>query len=139
MNPKDTGTHIPPGGTGTQVPPSGTGTAIPPTGTGTAVPPATGTATGATGRPGPTTGMIPEYDEYIINSRRYTVCKAETARTLSKKSGEAKIFVVENGGRKFVIKLYMPGHSPNHTILDEVQKARGGFMINLHDHGRHRR
>lgn len=154
MNPKDTGTHIPPGGTGTQVPPSGTGTqvppsgtgtqvppsgtgtAIPPTGTGTAVPPATGTATGATGRPGPTTGMIPEYDEYIINSRRYTVCKAETARTLSKKSGEAKIFVVENGGRKFVIKLYMPGHSPNHTILDEVQKARGGFMINLHDHGR---
>lgn len=153
-NPQNTGTQVPPGtgtavpGTGTMVPPTGTGTSVPP-GTGTAVPPGTGTAvppgSGTAVPPGAgapassrlgTTSMIPEYSEYIINGIRYSVCVAETQKTLSKKSGEAKIFVVENGGRKFVIKLYIPGHSPNHAILDEVRKAKGGFLIGLHDHGR---
>lgn len=140
--PAGTGTSVPPSGTGTSVPPTGTGTSVPPSGTGTAVPPSGGTGTGVPkgGTAGAqrvgSTSMIPEYTEYVINGRRYTVCKAESARTLSKKSGESKIFVVENGGNKFVIKLYIPGHSPNHAILDEVQRARGGFMINLRDHGR---
>ncbi|MDO4319629.1 MAG: protein kinase [Bacteroidales bacterium] len=146
MERKDTGTQIPPpADTGTKVPSQpGTGTAVPPpSGTGTAVaPPSGGTGTGvpqagAAGQPRVgSLSMIPEYPEYVINGRRYTVCKAETARTLSKNSGESKIFVVENGGNKFVIKLYIPGHSPNHDILDEVQRAGGGFMINLRDHGR---
>lgn len=139
--PAGTGTRVPPRGTGTAVPPSGTGTAVPPSGTGTAVPPAgTGTAVspGAPGSSAPIggTALIPEYDEYVIKGIRYRVLPDLTAKTLAKKSGEAKIFVVENGGRKFVIKLYMPGHSPNHVILDEVQKAKGGFMIDLYDHGR---
>lgn len=133
------GTMVPPAGTGTAVPP-GTGTAVPPSGTGTAVPPSgTGTAVPPGGAPQPrlgTTSMIPEYSEYIIKGIRYTVLPDETRKTLAKKSGEAKIFVVENGGRKFVIKLYIPGHSPNHAILDEVCKAKGGFLIGLHDHGR---
>jgi len=139
-----TGTMVPPQqGTGTAVPPSaGTGTAVPPSqqGTGTAVPPSAGTGTAVPpGAPAATAGgtdMIPEYDEYVIKGIRYRVCREQTARTLAKKSGEAKIFVVENGGRRFVIKLYIPGHSPNHAILDEVQKAKGGFLINLYDHGR---
>lgn len=144
-----TGTMVPPaGGTGTSIPPKpGTGTAIPhgtgtavPSGTGTAVPPKGGTGTavpgaGASAASVSSTSMIPEYPEYIMKGIRYTVCAAETAKTLSKKSGEAKIFVVENGGRKFVIKLYIPGHSPNHQILDKIQKAHGGFLITLHDHG----
>ena len=127
-----TGTAIPPAGTGTMVPPAaGTGTAIPPAaGTGTAIPGATAVTAGAT------SGMIPEYDEYVIRGIRYRVCPQHTAKTLRKRSGEAKIFVVDNGGRLFVLKLYRPGHSPNHAILDQVQQAKGGFIIDLYDHGR---
>ncbi|MCM1037386.1 MAG: protein kinase [Bacteroides sp.] len=128
-----TGTAIPPAaGTGTMVPPAaGTGTAIPPSaGTGTAIPGATTVTAGAT------SGMIPEYDEYVIRGIRYRVCPQQTAKTLGKRSGEAKIFVVDNGGRLFVLKLYRPGHSPNHAILDQVQQAKGGFIIDLYDHGR---
>lgn len=136
-----TGTQVP-GGTGTQLP--GTGTAVPGTGTavpgtGTAVPGGTGTQMPGGGRrPGAPGSIsdIPLLEEYVINGIRYKVCQAESAKTLAKRSGEARIFVVENGGRRFCLKLYIPNHGPNHAILDKVQSAKGGFLVALRDHGK---
>lgn len=79
---------------------------------------------------------IPILDEYVINGIRYTVDKEESRRTLKTRSGEARILVVTNGGRKFVLKLYIPNHGPNHDILEKVKNARGGFLVALRDHGK---
>ncbi|MDE6333974.1 MAG: FKBP-type peptidyl-prolyl cis-trans isomerase, partial [Muribaculaceae bacterium] len=79
---------------------------------------------------------IPLLDEYIINGIRYKVDKDESRRTLKTRSGEARILVVENGGRRFVLKLYIPNHGPSHAILEKVKNARGGFLVNLRDHGK---
>lgn len=120
-----TGTQIP--GTGTQIP--GTGTQVP--GTGTAIP---GSGSQAK-RPG-TTSQIPVLEEYIIKGVRYVVDTEASIGTLANKSGEARIFVVTNGGRRFVLKLYIPNHGPEHTVLDKLQQAKGGFLVNLYDHGK---
>lgn len=134
-----TGTSIPGNGTGTSIPGNGTGTAIPNNGTGTAVP-GGGTGTMATGgnqsnRIG-STADIPLLAEYVINGIRYKVNQEKSSATLSRMSGEARIMVVENGGRLFALKLYIPNHGPDHHVLDKVQRAKGGFIVKLHDHGR---
>ena len=134
-----TGTSIPGNGTGTSIPGNGTGTAIPNNGTGTAVPDG-GTGTMATGgnpsdRMG-STADIPLLAEYVINGIRYKVNQEKSSVTLSRMSGEARIMVVENGGRLFALKIYIPNHGPDHRVLDKVQRAKGGFIVKLHDHGR---
>jgi len=104
----------------------------------TAVPGAGPTAVPGAGRtsaPGAISD-IPILDEYTINGIRYVVDKEESRRTLKTRSGEARILVVENGGRKFVLKLYIPNHGPNHAILEKVKNARGGFLVSLRDHGK---
>ncbi len=140
----NTGTRLPGAGTGTSLPQNtgtqlpGTGTKLP--GTGTQLPGATRTQLPDKMKPASRTvgslAMIPEYDEYTINGISYQVCREESRTTLSKKSGEAKIFIVKNAGNKFALKLYIPGHSPNHEILESVKKAGGGFFIKVLDHGK---
>lgn len=104
----------------------------------TAVPGAAPTAVPGGARPSAPGAIsdIPVLDEYVINGIRYKVDKEESRRTLKTRSGEARILVVENGGRKFVLKLYIPNHGPNHNILEKVKNARGGFLVNLRDHGK---
>ena len=104
----------------------------------TAVPGAAPTAVPGGARPSAPGAIsdIPVLDEYVINGIRYKVDKEESRRTLKTRSGEARILVVENGGRKFVLKLYIPNHGPNHNILEKVKNARGGFLVSLRDHGK---
>lgn len=130
--PNGTGTAIP-NGTGTAVP-SGTGTAIP-SGTGTAVPPGTGTGTadapaGRGRRPSGLVDQIHVNQQYIINGIIYNTIQAFPAT-----SGEARVLIVENGGNKFCLKLYIVGHTPDAALLNVVKQAQGGFLINLRDHG----
>lgn len=115
-------------------PVSGTGTAVP-LGTGTAVPPASGTGTadapaGRGRKPSGAVDNIPVNQQYTINGITYT-----TVQPIGTKSGEARVFIVENGGNKFCLKLYIVGHTPDATLLNVVKKAQGGFLINLRDHG----
>ena len=143
MNSNPTGTSIPPKDNGQSTMAPGSATMAP--GSATMAPGQATMAPGsATAAPGAapkashsvsSISMIPEYPEYVINGIRYKMCPAESAKTLAKKSGEAKIFVVENGGKRYVIKLYIPGHSPNHDILEAVKQAGGGFFITVYDHG----
>ncbi|MGN0223326.1 MAG: protein kinase, partial [Muribaculaceae bacterium] len=126
-----TGTAVAPG-TGTAVP-AGTGTAVAP-GTGTAMPPGgSGTADAPAGhgrRPSGLVDQIPVNQQYTINGITYS-----TIQALPATSGEARVIIVENGGNKFCLKLYIVGHTPDAALLNVVKKAQGGFLINLRDHG----
>ncbi len=117
-----TGTQLPGGvSTGTQMP--GTGTQMPGVNSGTQAPHGTG--------PMGTVDQIPELDEYIIKNVHY-----KTVDVIKKRSGEARVFVVENGGKKLALKVYISGHYPDTKILDIIQKkGQGGFLVNIYDHG----
>ncbi|MDE6287925.1 MAG: hypothetical protein K2M00_03965, partial [Muribaculaceae bacterium] len=74
--------------------------------------------------------IIPDLPEYTIGKFRFKNLGAVGAA-----SGEGRVFIVENGGNKFALKLYITGHTPDVSLLDAVKGAKGGFMINLRDHG----
>lgn len=74
--------------------------------------------------------IIPDLPEYTIGKFRFKNLGAVGAA-----SGEGRVFIVENGGNKFALKLYITGHTPDVSLLDTVKAAKGGFMIYLRDHG----
>lgn len=74
--------------------------------------------------------IIPDLPEYTIGQFRFKNLGAVGAA-----SGEGRVFIVENGGNKFALKLYITGHTPDTSLLDAVKAAKGGFMIYLRDHG----
>ncbi len=74
--------------------------------------------------------VIPDLPEYTIGQFRFKNLGAVGAA-----SGEGRVFIVENGGNKFALKLYITGHTPDTSLLDAVKEAKGGFMIYLRDHG----
>ena len=70
-------------------------------------------------------------DSYTLNDIRYKVKKV-----ISEGTGEAIVLLVENGGNEYVLKLYYPGISPNHAILDKVKNARAmNLFVATVDHG----
>ena len=60
-------------------------------------------------------------------------------KVISESTGEAQVLLVENGGNEYVLKLYYPGISPNHAILEKVKGARSAgnmnFLVATVDHG----
>ena len=70
-------------------------------------------------------------DFYTLNDIRYKVKKV-----ISEGTGEAIVLLVENGGNEYVLKLYYPGISPNHAILDKVKSVRAmNLFVATVDHG----
>ena len=130
--PQGSGTAIPPKGSGTAIPPKGSGTAVPPSGSGTAIPP-NGGGTGVPPKKGETFDNqkgIPLYDSYVIKGMTFKVLQ-----TVGKQTGEGRVFIVENGGVQFALKLYCQGYAPKPEVLDAVKGAGGGFLVYLRDHG----
>lgn len=110
----------------------GTGTSVA-SGTGTSVAQGTGTSVaGGGGAPAASqpSSAIPTLPEYIINGRKF-IC----VKPIGQVSGEGRVFIVENGGNKFAMKLYIKGHTPDAKVLDAVKDAAGGFLITLREHG----
>lgn len=75
-----------------------------------------------------------QYDtEYLIKGLNYRVIKA-----ISDGTGEAQIFLVENKGKQYVLKLYYVGIEPppNHQILEIIRRSpRSGLLVDIIDHG----
>ena len=70
-------------------------------------------------------------DSYVLNGIRYKVKKV-----ISESTGEAVVLLVENGGNDYVLKLYYPGISPNHDILEKVKSVRAmNLLVATVDHG----
>ena len=71
--------------------------------------------------------------EYLIGGLNYKVIDI-----LSEGTGEAQIFLVENKGEKYVLKLYYAGIEPppNHHILEIIrQTPHSGLLVDIIDHG----
>ena len=71
--------------------------------------------------------------EYLIKGLNYRVVKV-----ISDGTGEAQIFLVENKGKQYVLKLYYVGIEPppNHQILEIIrQTPRSGLLVDIIDHG----
>lgn len=72
-------------------------------------------------------------EEFILNGVKY-----KNEGVLSDSSGEAIVFTVTNGGRKYALKIYYydPDHRPNHEILEKISKLRdSGLLVNIVSHG----
>ncbi len=77
------------------------------------------------------TGSWP--DEFELNGVKY-----KNEGILSDSSGEAIVFTVSRGGKKYALKVYYydPDHRPNHAILDKISKLSGsGLLVNIISHG----
>lgn len=74
------------------------------------------------------------YDtEYLIKGLNYKVIDV-----ISDGTGEAQIFLVENKGKQYVLKLYYVGIEPppNHQILEIIRQTPGtGLLVDIIDHG----
>ena len=71
--------------------------------------------------------------EYLIKGLNYRVIKV-----ISDGTGEAQIFLVENKGKQYVLKLYYVGIEPppNHQIFEIIrQTPRSGLLVDIIDHG----
>ena len=71
--------------------------------------------------------------EYSIGGLNYKVIDI-----LSEGTGEAQIFLVENKGKEYVLKLYYAGIEPppNHHILEIIrQTPHSGLLVDIIDHG----
>lgn len=74
---------------------------------------------------------VPEYEEYVIEGIIY---KHEAV--ISNSSGEAKVVKVSANGKEFALKIYKPGHKPDHAVLQTLSQLKGnGFVIDIYAHG----
>lgn len=139
---KNTETQVPPSGTqvppsGTQVPPSGTavppsGTAVPPSGT--AVPPSGTVVPGAENPAG--AGRQVAFDDSKVTEFEINGVKFSKISVISGNSGEAKVYLVENKGRKYALKVYNAHQHPNHDVLERLKGLRGnGLTVDVFEHG----
>ena len=114
-----------------------TGTAVPEQHTAvagsTAIAAQTGTAvsTGSDHNSKSKVSDVPEYEEYVIEGISYRFDSI-----ISKQSGEAKIIHVSSEGKDFALKLYKPGHHPDHTVLQTLNKVKGNkLLVDIYAHG----
>lgn len=71
--------------------------------------------------------------EFELNGLKY-----KNEGVLSNSSGEAIVFTVTRGGKKFALKIYYydPDHRPNHAILEKIrQLGDSGLLVNIVSHG----
>ncbi|GHT34452.1 hypothetical protein FACS189434_10620 [Bacteroidia bacterium] len=71
--------------------------------------------------------------EFVLNKVKYQVVKI-----ISQGTGEAEIYLVENGSRQYALKLYYVGivPPPDHNIMEIVKKSAGaGLLVDTLDHG----
>lgn len=72
-------------------------------------------------------------DEFVLEGVKY-----KNEGVLSDSSGEAIVFTVSRGGKKYALKIYYydPEHRPNHAVLEKIRKLGGsGLLVNIVSHG----
>ena len=70
---------------------------------------------------------VPIYAVFVLNKVMY-----RNLRVIYEESGEAKIFEVEADGKRYALKIYRYGISPDHEVLDRIMKLRGsGLLVDI--------
>ena len=70
-------------------------------------------------------------DEFVLKGRHYT-----NVRCLSDNSGEAQVYLVERGGREFVLKVYYPNFVVKRTLLRIIRNMDMEMVMKLMDFGK---
>ena len=74
-----------------------------------------------------------QFAEFELDKVKYRVVEV-----ISKESGEAMIYLVENNDKQFILKLYFSGliPPPNHEIMEIVkQSAETNLFVKIFNHG----
>ncbi|MDL2306137.1 protein kinase family protein, partial [Bacteroides sp. OttesenSCG-928-D19] len=69
-------------------------------------------------------------DSFLLNGKTYLVVE-----TLSDSSGEAQVYLLENNGEKYVLKLYYPNFSPKLDLLEIIAGMNTEYVVRLFDYG----
>lgn len=67
---------------------------------------------------------------YAIRGKQFKVI-----RNLSATSGEAQVFLVENEGVQYVLKLYYPNYKPKEELLKIIWNMQFEMIVKLYDYG----
>lgn len=70
-------------------------------------------------------------DVFVLKGRQYT-----NIRCLSDNSGEAQVYLVERGGREFVLKIYYPHFVVKRTLLRIIRNMEMEMIMKLMDFGK---
>lgn len=68
---------------------------------------------------------------FVLEGIRYDAIKL-----LSESSGEAQVYLVENEGKRYVLKLYYPSFSPKENILRIIWNFDFEFIIKMYEYGK---
>lgn len=71
-----------------------------------------------------------QHSVFVLDGIRYVVTKV-----LSESSGEAQVYLVENEGQNYVLKLYYPNVAPKDEIMRLIWNFHFEFVIKLYGFG----
>ena len=75
----------------------------------------------------------PDYDYNVFSLKGVTYRKI---KCLSDSSGEAQIFLVENNGNEYVLKVYYPTFNVNKKLLQTIRSFNFEMIVRLYDFGK---
>lgn len=70
-------------------------------------------------------------EEFVLKGQYYT-----NKRCLSDNSGEAQVFLVERGGREFVLKIYYPNFVVKKSLLKMIKNMEMEMIMKVMDFGK---
>ena len=57
-------------------------------------------------------------------------------RSLSENSGEAQVFLVNHGGKEYVLKVYYPNYDINKKLMRRIYSFQFEMVVKLYDFGK---
>ena len=76
-------------------------------------------------------GFDPSSEAFLLKGVRYRKIEC-----LSDSSGEAQVFLVENGGQEYVLKVYYPNFDINKKLLLTIRTFDFEMIVKLYDVGK---
>ena len=70
-------------------------------------------------------------NSFVLKGERY-----RNVQVLSDNSGEAQVFLVENDGKEYVLKVYYPNFDVNKKILQTVLNFNFEMIVKVFDYGK---
>ncbi len=70
-------------------------------------------------------------NSFVLKGERY-----RNVQVLSENSGEAQVFLVENDGKEYVLKIYYPNFDVNKKILQTVLNFNFEMIVKVYDYGK---
>jgi len=73
---------------------------------------------------------LDQTDTFLLNGKSYKLLKV-----ISESTGEAQIYLIENEGKNYVLKLYYPNFSPKKGLLQIIKNFNFEMIVKVFDYG----